>query len=57
MSRLPSTQPTEAEHRILSVLRTRGKATVSDVVNALEDSHGLAHTTVLTTMRIAERKS
>lgn len=57
MSRLPSTQPTEAEHRILSVLWARGEATVRDVVNALKDTHGLARTMVLTTLRIAERKS
>jgi len=48
---------TEAELRLMNVLWQRGEATVSEVVNALaaKDSR-LAYSSVLTTLRILERK-
>ena len=47
---------TEAELRLMIIIWKLKKATVNDVVKALPRSHRLAYNTVLTTMRILERK-
>ena len=47
---------TEAEQRIMRVLWTKGEASVREVTDALEDSYPVAYNTVLTTIRILERK-
>jgi len=47
---------TEAELRLMNVLWQRGEATVSEVVNALAKDSRLAYSSVLTTLRILERK-
>ena len=56
MARSASPQLTEAENRIMSVLWDRGEASVRDVTDALAVEHGLAYTTVLTTIRIMADK-
>lgn len=56
MPRKPSTTLTEAEQRLMEVLWRRGEATVAEVVEALPAELGLAYNTVLTTLRILERK-
>jgi predicted transcriptional regulator len=55
MARKKSPTLTEAELRLMDVLWSRGEATVSDVVDALGDPP-LAYNTVLTTLRILEKK-
>lgn len=40
----------------MHVLWQRGRATVQDIVDALQRRHGLSYSTVLTTLRILERK-
>ncbi len=55
MARKKSPTLTEAEVRLMDVLWERGDATVSDVVDALGDPP-LAYNTVLTTLRILEKK-
>jgi predicted transcriptional regulator len=55
MARKKSPTLTEAELRLMDVLWTRGDATVGDVVEALGDPP-LAYNTVLTTLRILEKK-
>ena len=45
---------TNAEHRIMEVIWTKGSATVSEVVDALEGKD--AYTTILTLMRILKVK-
>ena len=55
MARSKSPTLTEAELRLMDVLWTRGDATVNDVVGALGDPP-LAYNTVLTTLRILEKK-
>ena len=45
---------TNAEHRIMEVIRARGSATVADVVEALNGED--AYTTILTLMRILKDK-
>lgn len=47
---------TEAELRLMNVLWDRGESAVSDLVAALADTTQLAYTSVLTTIRILERK-
>lgn len=47
---------TEAELRIMRILWTRGESLVSDLVSAMPESTPLAYTSVLTTVRILERK-
>jgi predicted transcriptional regulator len=47
---------TEAELRIMRILWTRGESLVSDLVAAMPESMPLAYTSVLTTVRILERK-
>jgi predicted transcriptional regulator len=47
---------TDAELRLMDVLWERGAATVTEVMEALPASLGLAYNTVLTTLRILESK-
>jgi predicted transcriptional regulator len=47
---------TEAELRLMRVLWERGESAVSDVVAAVAESTPLAYTSVLTTIRILEKK-
>ena len=47
---------TEAELRLMRLLWLRGESAVSDLVAALVDDMPLAYTSVLTTIRILERK-
>ncbi len=54
MPRRPSSMLTEAELRIMAVLWQRGRATVREVLEDLEEP--LAYNTVLTILRILERK-
>jgi predicted transcriptional regulator len=56
MPRKASSTLTDAELRLMDVLWDRGEATVADVVHALAGSAPLAYTSVLTTMRILEKK-
>jgi predicted transcriptional regulator len=55
MARKKSPTLTEAELRLMDVLWARGDGTVTDVAAALGDPP-LAYNTVLTTLRILERK-
>jgi predicted transcriptional regulator len=55
MPRKPSETLTDAELRVMEVLWERGEATVADAVEALGDLR-LAYSTVLTTLRILEKK-
>jgi predicted transcriptional regulator len=47
---------TEAELRLMRLLWTRGESAVADLVQALPEDSPLAYTTVLTTIRILEKK-
>ena len=47
---------TEAELRLMKVLWTRGESAVADMVAAIADASPLAYTSVLTTVRILEKK-
>ncbi len=47
---------TEAELRLMRLLWVRGESAVSDLVQALPEEAPLAYTTVLTTVRILEKK-
>jgi predicted transcriptional regulator len=47
---------TEAELRLMKVLWERGESAVSDLVAGVSDTTPLAYTSVLTTIRILERK-
>ncbi len=47
---------TEAELRLMRLLWIRGESAVADLVQALPDEAPLAYTTVLTTVRILEKK-
>ena len=47
---------TEAELRLMKVLWTRGEIAVSGLVEAISDETPLAYTSVLTTIRILEKK-
>ncbi|MBV8196992.1 MAG: BlaI/MecI/CopY family transcriptional regulator [Candidatus Eremiobacteraeota bacterium] len=55
MARRRSATLTEAELRLMEVLWERGQATVAEVTSALPPP-ALAYNSVLTTMRILERK-
>ncbi len=55
MARKKSTTLTDGELRLMDVLWVMGRATVADVVKALPGER-LAYNTVLTLMRILERK-
>jgi len=52
----PSTTLTEAELRIMEVLWDQGPGTVQQVLEALPGNPTLAYNSVLTTIRILERK-
>ncbi len=56
MARRRSPTLTDAELRLMDILWERGASTVSDVVEALPPRLSLAYNTVLTTLRILERK-
>lgn len=56
MARKKSPHLTDAELRLMDVLWDAGKATVSDVADALPKNPPLAYSTVLTTLRILENK-
>ncbi len=47
---------TEAELRLMKVLWERGESAVADLVGAVNDATPLAYTSVLTTVRILEKK-
>lgn len=47
---------TEAELRLMKLLWMRGESAVSDLVQALPEGAPLAYTSVLTTVRILEKK-
>ncbi|HEY4356542.1 MAG TPA: BlaI/MecI/CopY family transcriptional regulator [Acidobacteriaceae bacterium] len=47
---------TEAELRLMKLLWLRGESAVADLVQALADATPLAYTSVLTTVRILEKK-
>ena len=47
---------TEAELRLMKLLWTRGESAVSELVSSLADETPLAYTSVLTTVRILEKK-
>jgi predicted transcriptional regulator len=56
VARQKSPTLTEAELRLMDVLWAKGEATVTDVAEALPADVPLAYSTVLTTLRILERK-
>ncbi|HEY2039911.1 MAG TPA: BlaI/MecI/CopY family transcriptional regulator [Edaphobacter sp.] len=47
---------TEAELRLMKILWRRGESAVSDLVSDVSDTTPLAYTSVLTTIRILEKK-
>lgn len=47
---------TEAELRLMKILWRRGESAVTDLVSAMPDDEPLAYNSVLTTIRILERK-
>ena len=47
---------TEAELRLMKVLWSRGESAVAELVGAVNDETPLAYTSVLTTIRILEKK-
>jgi predicted transcriptional regulator len=47
---------TEAELRLMKLLWTRGESVVGDLVAAMPEGEALAYNSVLTTIRILERK-
>lgn len=56
MARSKSPTLTEAELRLMEIVWKKGEATVGDVVEALPKTRALAYNTVLTTLRILEKK-
>ena len=56
MARTKSTTLTEAELRIMDVLWEKGAGTVQQVMDGLTKKPPLAYNTVLTTIRILEKK-
>ncbi len=56
MARKSSTTLTDGELRLMRVIWKRGASTVQDVVDALPSETPLAYSTVLTMLRILERK-
>ena len=56
MARKQSSVLTDAELRPMDILWQRGPATVAEVTAALSESGILSYSTVLTTLRILERK-
>jgi predicted transcriptional regulator len=56
LARSKSATLTEAELRIMNVLWDKGPATVHDVLNGLPEKLALAYNSVLTIIRILEKK-
>lgn len=56
MARKASQQLTEAELRLMNVLWNKGVGTVGEIAEAVEADPPLAYSTVLTTLRILEKK-
>jgi predicted transcriptional regulator len=56
MPRPPSQGLTDAELRVMNVLWTRGRGSVGEVVDGIAGSAKPAYNTVLTILRILERK-
>lgn len=56
MARNPSATLTEAELRIMNVLWVKGQATVHEVLEGLPPKPALAYNSVLTIIRILEKK-
>jgi predicted transcriptional regulator len=56
MPRKRSNTLTEAELRLMRLFWLRGESTIADLVQALPDGEPLAYTSVLTTVRVLERK-
>jgi len=56
MARKATPTLTEGELRLMQVIWQLGEGTVNDVMQALPGRTGLAYNTVLTTLRILERK-
>jgi len=52
----PSETLTEAELRVMNVLWRKGPATVQQVLDALSEKHDLAYNSVLTIIRVLEKK-
>ena len=57
MARKKSSTLTDAELRLMDIIWDRGPSTVQDVVDALPADSPLAYSTVLTMLRILEKKS
>jgi predicted transcriptional regulator len=56
MPRHPSPMLTDGELRLMRVLWEKGDASVGDVIDGLHEAEKPAYNTVLTTLRILERK-
>lgn len=56
MARKKSPNLTDSELRLMEVIWQKGSATVAEVADGLPKSLNLAYNTVLTTLRILERK-
>ena len=56
MARKTSSTLTDAELRLMDIVWERGPSTVQDVVDALPQDDPLAYSTVLTMLRILEKK-
>jgi len=56
MPRKASQTLTEAELRVMDVLWNKGPATVQQVLDSLSGEHDLAYNSVLTTIRVLEKK-
>jgi predicted transcriptional regulator len=56
LARKKSLNLTEAELRLMDVIWEKGSATVAEVAEALPQDLNLAYNTVLTTLRILEKK-
>lgn len=56
MPRRPSETLTEAELRIMNVLWMKGSGTVQAILDSLSQKPALAYNSVLTTIRVLERK-
>ncbi len=57
MARKKSSTLTDAELRLMDIIWDRGPSTVQDVVDALPADSPLAYSTVLTMLRILEKKA
>ncbi|TDI38004.1 MAG: BlaI/MecI/CopY family transcriptional regulator [Acidobacteria bacterium] len=56
MARKRSPTLTDAELRLMEIIWDKGRVTVGELVDALPKRRALAYSTVLTTMRVLERK-